>query len=125
MKLCHIDHIVLNVRDVSATIRFYDDVLGMEPKEVQPGRWAMHFGTNKISLHDIRNATELGRDAIPGSANFCVMSGMSIEKVLSVLDAKGIDIVSGPTREIGAAGPLMSVYVRDPDGNLIEIGASL
>lgn len=121
MKLRSLDHIAMNVRDVSATIRFYDEVLGMEPREEYPGKWSLHFGNHKISILDMRESYEFTRDAIPGAASFCVISDRPLDDVVSLLEDKGVDVIFGPTVAYGATSRLKSIYIRDPDGNLIEI----
>ena len=73
MKFIGLDHIVLCVSDVSRTIAFYQDVLGMKAREERPGKWSLHFGANKISLQDAATAPDIARDTVPGSGNFCIL----------------------------------------------------
>lgn len=125
MKIDAFDHIVLCVADVTASCRFYERVLGMEPREERPGKWSLHFGTQKISLQDARAIPDIARDTVPGSGNFCLLTETPIETVITRLGDKGIEIVAGPGERAGATGPILSVYFRDPDGNLVEVGNRL
>lgn len=125
MKLIGIDHIVLCVRDIEQTKRFYADLLGMEPREAKRGRWSLHFGDNKISLQDEASLPELARGTTPGSGNFCLIAADPIERLVERLDARGIPILAGPDERDGATGPIRSVYFRDPDGNLVEVSNRL
>lgn len=125
MKVTGLDHIVLCVRDLNRTIAFYRDLLGMEPREERPGKWSLHFGTNKISLQDATAHPEIARDTIPGTGNFCVLTNEPIERLGAVLGEQGIEIVAGPDQRDGATGPIRSVYFRDPDGNLVEVSNRL
>lgn len=121
MRVHALDHIVLAVHDVARTRLFYERVLGMEPKEERPGKWSLHFGTNKISLQDAQASPSLARDTVPGSGNFCLLTDTPIEEVAAHLEREGVAIVDGPGKRAGATGTLLSVYFKDPDGNLVEI----
>ena len=79
MNLIGIDHVVLCVRDVEKARDFYSDLLGMEPREERPGKWALHFGSQKISLQDEANLPEIARGTIPGTANFCLLAEDSVD----------------------------------------------
>jgi catechol 2,3-dioxygenase-like lactoylglutathione lyase family enzyme len=125
MKLTGLDHIVLCVADVERAIAFYRDVLGMQPREERPGKWSLHFGPNKISLQDARTAPDIGRETVPGSGNFCVLTAEPVERFADVLRGLGIDIVAGPGEREGATGKILSIYFRDPDGNLVEVSNRL
>lgn len=125
MKATGLDHIVLCVADVDRTIAFYQEALGMRPREERPGKWSLHFGANKISLQDAATAPEIARDTVPGSGNFCVLTDEPVERVADLLRGMGIDIAAGPGEREGATGKILSVYVRDPDGNLVEISNRL
>lgn len=116
-----IDHIVLVVRDVAATRRFYEDLLGMETREERPGKYSLHFGTHKISLQDAASAPSIAKDTVPGSGNFCLLTDMPIADVVAQLGRAGVAIVDGPGERAGATGPILSVYFHDPDGNLVEV----
>ena len=121
----HVDHIVLTTRDKDACIHFYRGVLGMElvrfrtPTEE---RLALKFGSQKINLHEWgREFTPRAHVAVPGSLDLCFIAGVSLEKVIEKLNAARIKIIEGPVSKTGAEGPIRSVYVRDPDLNLVEI----
>jgi catechol 2,3-dioxygenase-like lactoylglutathione lyase family enzyme len=116
-----LDHIVLCVRDVAATRRFYADLLGMEPREERPGKWSLHFGDQKISLHEAGTSSAIARDTVPGSGNFCLITDEPMDRILAGLRTANVEIVDGPGRRAGATGPILSVYFHDPDGNLVEV----
>lgn len=121
MQIRSIDHLVLCVRDVATACAFYERVLGMEVREERPGKFALHFGANKISLQDASTVPEIARATTPGSGNFCLLSDSPIERVRARLAECGVAIVEGPVERIGATGPIVSIYFRDPDGNLVEV----
>ena len=125
MKLTGFDHIVLCVRDLEATIDFYRDLLGMEPREERPGKWSLHFGANKISLQDAIANPDIASDTVPGTGNFCVLTDEPVERFAGVLRDRGIEITAGPGERDGATGHILSVYFRDPDGNLVEVSNRL
>ena len=116
-----LDHLVLCVRDVAATRRFYADLLGMAAREERPGKWSLHFGDQKISLQDAGSAPAIARDTVPGSGNLCLLTDVPIDEVVAHLGREGVAVVEGPGERIGARGPILSVYLRDPDGNLVEV----
>ena len=120
-----VDHIVLTTRDKEACIRFYRDVLGMELvrfKTPSEERLALKFGAQKINLHEWgREFTPRAHVAVPGSLDLCFIASMSLEQVVERLNAAKIKIIEGPVAKTGARGPIRSVYVRDPDLNLVEI----
>ncbi|HYD56966.1 MAG TPA: VOC family protein [Burkholderiales bacterium] len=120
-----VDHIVLTTRDLDACVRFYTEVLGMElvrfstPKEE---RLALGFGRQKINLHVWgREFVPRAHVAVPGSLDLCFIASVPLDKVVEKLNASGVKIVEGPVDKTGATGPIRSVYVRDPDLNLVEI----
>ena len=125
MQVHALDHIVLCVADVAATIRFYERVLGMEPRQERPGKWSLHFGRNKISLQDAVASPSIARDTVPGSGNFCLLTDVPMPELLSHLEREGVKIVDGPGERAGAIGPILSVYFRDPDGNLVEVSNAM
>jgi catechol 2,3-dioxygenase-like lactoylglutathione lyase family enzyme len=125
MNLTGFDHIVLCVADVARTIAFYESVLGMRSREERPGKWSLHFGTSKISLQDAGSAPDIARETVPGSGNFCVLTDDPVEGVAVTLRGLGVDVVAGPVEREGATGKIRSVYLRDPDGNLIEVSNRL
>lgn len=121
-----LDHLVLTVRDLDATIRFYTDVLGMtaDPFVVADGttRWALKFGRQKINLHVAGHEFEpKATSPLPGSADLCFLTDGDASDWVKRFDAHGIEVEVGPVPRTGANGPILSVYVRDPDGNLIEV----
>jgi catechol 2,3-dioxygenase-like lactoylglutathione lyase family enzyme len=114
-----IDHVVLTVRDPDRAAAFYARVLGMEPVTFGAGRRALRFGSQKINLH--RLGQETRNHAGIGSGDLCLVTDWPVERTLAHLAAEGVEVVEGPATKDGALGPITSVYVRDEDGNLIEI----
>lgn len=125
MKVRALDHIVLCVNDVAVTCRFYERVLSMEAREERPGKWSLHFGTNKISLQDAGASPNIARETIPGSGNFCLLTDTPLDSVILYFKRQGIEIVEGPGERDGAMGKILSVYFKDPDGNLVEVSNQL
>ena len=117
-----IDHFVLTVRSVEATCDFYERVLGM-PRLEEPNRpTALLFGPQKINLHEVGRTFEpKARTPTPGSGDFCLVAAVPLAEVQASLEAHGVAIEVGPVERIGARGPMMSVYFRDLDGNLVEV----
>lgn len=125
-KLDRLDHLVLTVANIAATVKFYEDVLGMSGAAFTTAdgevRTALKFGQSKINLHQRGAEFEpKAAQATVGSADLCFLTLTPLEDWQSHLTATGITIEDGPVRRTGATGPLNSIYVRDPDGNLIEI----
>ena len=121
-----LDHLVLTVRDVDATIAFYAGVLGMREETFGEGRRALHFGDQKLNLHEAgAEITPNASVATPGSADLCFITRTPVEGVVRVLEDNGVAIEQGPVERAGATGQLLSVYVRDPDGNLVELANRL
>ena len=117
-----IDHFVLTAADVDATIDFYTRVLGMGVETFAGGRRALTFAHQKINLHQAGAEFEpKARVATPGSADFCLISDVAVAEIAEHLAAEGVEVIEGPVPRIGAAGPLVSIYFRDPDGNLVEV----
>jgi catechol 2,3-dioxygenase-like lactoylglutathione lyase family enzyme len=118
-----IDHLVLTVADVEATCVFYRDVLGMTPVSFGAGRRALSFGRQKINLHPAgRELEPKARTPTPGSGDLCLITSTPLAEVEAHLRARGIELLEGgATQRSGAVGPIMSLYFRDPDGNLIEV----
>lgn len=117
-----IDHIVLTVADIDVTCDFYQRVLGMEVVTFAGGRKALAFGRQKINLH--RSGQEFEPKAAaptPGSADLCLIATTPIAEVIAHLEASGVPVLEGPAPRTGAAGPITSVYFRDPDRNLVEV----
>ena len=117
-----LDHLVLTVRDLGATVRFYVEGLGMELREFDEGRHALHFGTQKINLHLAgREFEPKAALPTPGSADLCFLTERPLAEISARLASLGCPIIEGPVARIGATGPMVSIYTRDPDSNLIEI----
>ena len=117
-----IDHIVLTVHDLERTIAFYSRVLGMEPVTFAGGRRGLAFGRQKLNLHQAGREFEPKALApAPGAIDLCFIASTALEEVIETLREEGIAIIEGPVDKTGALGPMMSVYFRDPDGNLIEV----
>lgn len=123
MLIDRIDHLVLTVADMEATCAFYRDVLGMTPVSFGAGRRALTFGRQKINLHPAgRELEPKARTPTPGSGDLCFITATPLDKVEAELRAHGIELLEGgPTPRTGATGTIMSLYFRDPDGNLIEV----
>ena len=124
----HIDHIVLTTRDCEGCVRFYSELLGMKLESFQtPGaqRWALKFGNQKINLHEWgREFTPRAHVAAPGTLDLCFIAAVPLEQVIDRLNKLGVPILEGPVAKTGAVSKLRSVYVRDPDLNLIEISVA-
>ena len=117
-----LDHLVLTVADIDATIAFYGDVLGMTPTSFGEGRRALIFGDQKINLHQAGAEIEpKARKPSPGSADLCFVLDCSLREAVARLEDAGLTIEAGPVGRTGALGPIQSIYLRDPDGNLIEL----
>ena len=121
----HIDHIVLTTRDTPACIRFYTEVLGMKLSTFRTPteeRIALSFGSQKINLHEWgREFSPRAHVAAPGTLDLCFIASVPLEEVMRALARAKVKIIEGPVKKTGAAGPIRSVYVRDPDLNLVEI----
>lgn len=121
-----LDHLVLTVRDQAATLQFYVGVLGMREETFGDGRLALHFGDQKLNVHVAGSEiSPHAASATPGSADLCFVTRTPVEGVLRVFDEHGIDVEQGPVERVGATGQLLSIYVRDPDGNLVELANRL
>jgi catechol 2,3-dioxygenase-like lactoylglutathione lyase family enzyme len=122
MKITRLDHLVLTVRNLDATCQFYTDVLGMEVVTFGNGRKALHFGQQKINLHEVGKEFEpKAKVPTPGSADLCFITRTPLVNVLEKLNQMGVTIEEGPVDRTGALGKITSVYFRDPDHNLIEV----
>lgn len=122
MRISHLDHLVLTVADIEATCNFYQQVLNFEVIEFGENRKALKFGSQKINLHQAGHEFE-PKAAFPtqGSADLCFISETPIEHIIQQLKQLHINIEQGPIQRTGAMGTILSVYIRDPDHNLIEI----
>jgi catechol 2,3-dioxygenase-like lactoylglutathione lyase family enzyme len=122
MKISKIDHLVLTVKDIEASCVFYTTVLGMEEISFEAGRKAVAFGDHKINFHQV--GKELEPKALrptPGSGDLCFTTAEPLPEVIVHLQNMGIEIIEGPVKRTGATGSMTSVYIRDPDQNLIEV----
>jgi len=122
MYINDLDHFVLTVKNIHATIRFYTSVLGMEQVSFAENRQALQFGNRKINLHQQGDEIEphAGRPT-PGSADLCLITDIPMQQVIDHIKSCGATILAGPVQRTGATGVLQSIYLRDPDDNLIEI----
>jgi catechol 2,3-dioxygenase-like lactoylglutathione lyase family enzyme len=117
-----LDHLVLTVTNLQTTIDFYVKVLGMEVVRFGEGRYALQFGRQKINLHESgREFEPKANMPLPGSADLCFIASTPLDDVIRHMESCGVPIVEGPVDRTGATGKIRSVYVRDPDRNLIEI----
>ena len=120
--LDRLDHLVLTVADLDRTIVFYRDVLGMRLETFGEGRKALVFGDQKINLHQAGHEFEpKALRPTRGSADLCFLAATPLEQAAAHLETMGVAIEEGPVRRTGATGPILSIYVRDPDGNLVEV----
>ena len=121
-----LDHLVLTVNDILATVFFYTRALAMEEIISSDGRVALCFGRQKINLHLAGDEFEPHATVPqPGSADLCLLSSTPLDEAIIHLRNVGVEIIEGPVRRIGTTGPLLSIYFRDPDGNLIELANQL
>ncbi len=125
MRLRGLDHMVLTVRDADRTVAFYA-ALGVREVRFGEGRRALEIGAQRINLH-VAGAefTPHARTPVPGSGDLCLLLDGSLDDAIADLADAGIPVEVGPVPRTGAAGPLRSVYVRDPDGNLVELAEVL
>jgi catechol 2,3-dioxygenase-like lactoylglutathione lyase family enzyme len=122
VKLTGIDHFVLTVGDIERTCAFYE-ALGAEVETFGDDRTALRFGEQKLNLHDDdTDAEPVAAAPTVGGGDFCLLTETAIEEVERRLEAHGIEVIEGPVERTGAVGLITSVYVRDPDSNLVEIG---
>ncbi len=126
MKVDRLDHLVLTVKDVEATCRFYAAVLGLEIVTCGDNRKALACGAQRINLHQAGQELEpKAHRPTPGSADLCFIASTPLQEVIDHLNHCGVEIILGPVRRVGAAGELESVYFRDPDLNLIEVATCI
>lgn len=122
MRIDRVDHLVLTVADIATTVRFYTEVLGMEAVTFAGGRQALAFGQSKINLHAVGKELEpKAEHPVAGSADICLIAHDPLDAVIDQLKDHRVPIEEGPVERTGALGAMRSVYVRDPDRNLVEI----
>jgi len=116
------DHLVLTVADIERTCAFYERVLGMQAITFGGGRRALRFGDHKINLHQVGHEFEpKAAYPTPGSADLCFTTSVPIAEVIAHIQSCAVEILEGPVPRSGAISALTSIYLRDPDGNLIEV----
>ncbi len=121
-----LDHLVLTVKNIDETVNFYTKILGMKKEIFKENRIALKYGNQKINLHQLGNEFEpKAFNVKEGSADLCFIVEESIEDIFSFLVSKNIDIEEGIVKRTGAKGEIQSIYIRDPDLNLIELSTYL
>jgi len=121
MTILGLDHLVLTVASIDRTCEFYERVLGMRRETFAGGRSALKFGTQKINLHEAgKELDPYALHATPGSGDLCFIVD-DVAAAQAALDAEGVEVIEGPAARSGAMGAMLSIYCRDPDGNLIEL----
>ncbi len=124
--IASIDHIVLATNDLERCLDFYTRVLGMTLETYGEGRIALKFGAHKFNVHPPGFVASIrARVPTPGSLDFCFLAGCPLREVIERFNACGVAIEEGPVERAGARGRILSVYVRDPDGNLVEVSEPL
>ena len=122
MRTEQLDHLVLTVQNVEATVSFYESVLGMRAVTFGADRRALEFGNQKINLHPVSAPMEPhAAQPTAGSADLCFIISTPVQEAVAHLQRLGVPVEAGPVPRTGAQGPISSVYFRDPDGNLIEV----
>jgi catechol 2,3-dioxygenase-like lactoylglutathione lyase family enzyme len=122
ISIDRLDHLVLTVADIERTCAFYQRTLGMTVERFGDGRTALRFRDQKINLHEAGHEFEpKAKKPTPGSGDLCFVAASPLSEIIAHLHAVGAPIEEGPVGRTGASGPIRSVYVRDPDANLIEI----
>jgi catechol 2,3-dioxygenase-like lactoylglutathione lyase family enzyme len=122
MKIDHLDHLVLTVKNIAATCEFYVAALGMDVITFADNRKGLLFGSQKINLHEMGKEFEpKAHRPTPGSADLCFITSVPLADVIEHLQRYGVKIIEGPVKRTGAIGRIESVYFRDPDLNLIEV----
>ena len=121
MNIEYLDHFVLTVQNIEQTCNFYQQVLGMEVTTFG-NRKALKFGKQKINLHQINNQfSPVAENPTVGSGDFCLITTTPLTEIIAHCERLGVAIISGIVKRTGANGTINSIYIRDPDGNLIEI----
>lgn len=126
MQVERLDHLVLTVKDITATVNFYTSVMGMEKIIFGEGRIALSFGNQKINLHQQGNEFEPKAGHVqPGSADLCFIIRQPLAEAIEHLNRCQVRVIDGPVERTGATGKILSAYFRDPDNNLVEISNDL
>ena len=132
MKLEKIDHVVITVKSLNKTIDFYTNILGMKLEEFSSSldnnqiRYSVSFGSQKINIHEEKKPLKPNAlNPYSGSMDICFISKNKIKDWVNHLEQNKINIEIGPEKKTGALGPILSIYIRDPDFNLIEISNQL
>jgi len=124
MQIERIDHLVLTVKNIETSCAFYTKVLGMKEVTFQSGRKAVRFGNQRLNFHEYgKEFDPKALRPVPGSADLCFITRDPIAQIMSHLEICSVKIIEGPLERTGALGPMISIYIRDPDQNLIEISA--
>lgn len=122
MEVSNLDHLVLTVRDIDKTVAFYQSVLGMKKTSFNDGRVALSYGNQKINVHQLGNEFQPNAGNVSaGSADLCFILKTPLAEAQKHLSDCGVAIIDGPVSRAGAMGPIISLYFRDPDQNLIEV----
>ena len=122
MAIIGLDHLVLTVKNIKTTTDFYHKFFGIETINFQNGRTALKLGHQKINLHELGHEIDPKAEfSTPGSGDICLISDKPIDDLLKTFQKNNLHIVLGPVLRTGAEGKIKSIYVRDPDQNLIEI----
>lgn len=121
-KISHMDHLVLTVKNIQDTVDFYTRVMGMEEIQFGSGRKALAFGQQKLNLHQSGKEFEpKAKHPTPGAIDICLITKSPLADVQKHIESCNVTIEEGPIQRTGAVGPIMSIYFRDPDFNLIEV----
>jgi len=130
MKISHIDHIVLTVKNIDVTVKFYESVLGMSANSFitdnNETRISLKFGHQKLNLHQLGNEFEpKATKPVAGSEDLCFITKTPLDDAIEDVMRQGVEIIEGPVKRTGSTGSILSFYFKDPDGNLIEVANSL
>ena len=126
ISINRLDHLVLTVKSIDKTCAFYGDLLGFEVVSFGAGRTALKFGSQKFNLHEVGKEFEPKADRpTAGSADLCLIANTGLDDIIRELLRANVAIEEGPVERTGANGKILSVYIRDPDKNLIEISNEL